>query len=146
MEGGSLVKVILSGRRRKSIEYNKITVRPVDIKGELMFQTEFHFDKKVTHMNIPYYEAVDFIASEMRDEFKQANILTETEDVQILASKVEKPRITRSRAVHKAAELSHDRRKKYIIADGVPCNFLIELGVMSPDGKVHKSTIPNSDR
>ena len=138
MEGEGLVKIILSGRRRKSIQYSKVTVRPVDIKGELMFQAEFHFEKKVTHRNIPYYEAVDFITSEMGDNFKQANILTETEDIQILASKVDRPRITRRKAARKSAGLSHDKRKHYIIPDGTPCDFLMELGVMAPDGRVYK--------
>ena len=32
--------------------------------------------------------------------------------------------------------LSHNKTKNYIIPDGVPCDFLIELGVMSQDGKV----------
>ena len=138
INGGSLIKIILAGKRRKSIEYKKITVRPVDIKGEYMYQAEFHFDKKVTHENIPYYEAIDFVAEKIRDNFKQVNILTETEDIQILAAKPDKPRITRSAASRKAGDLSHDKRKQYIIEDGVPCDFLVELGVMAPDGKVFK--------
>ncbi len=32
--------------------------------------------------------------------------------------------------------LSHNKTKNYIIPDGVPCDFLIELGVMGRDGKV----------
>lgn len=103
-----------------------------------MYQAEFHFDKKVTHENIPYYEAIDFVAEKIRDAFKQVNILTETEDIQILAAKPDKPRITRSAASRKAGDLSHDKRKQYIIEDGVPCDFLVELGVMSPEGKVYK--------
>ena len=38
INGGSLIKIILAGKRRKSIEYKKITVRPVDIKGEYMYR------------------------------------------------------------------------------------------------------------
>ena len=138
INGGGLIKIILAGKRKKSLQYKKITVRPVDIKGEYMYQAEFHFDKKVTHENIPYYEAIDFVAEKIRDAFKQVNILTETEDIQILAAKPDKPRITRSAASRKAGDLSHDKRKRYIIEDGVPCDFLVELGVMSPEGKVYK--------
>lgn len=32
----------------------------------------------------------------------------------------------------------HDNKKNYIIEDGIPCDFLIKLGVMSPEGKVLK--------
>ena len=138
MDGGRLVKIIFAGKRRKSIEYKKVTLRPVTIKGEYMYQAEFHFDKKVTHQNIPYFEGIDFAEKLILEDFKQVNILTETEDIQILASKPEKPRITVQNAARRAGDLSHNKKKHYIIDDGVPCDFLIKLGVMAPDGKVFK--------
>lgn len=137
-DSGKLIKVIFAGKRKKSIEYKKITLRPVTIKGEYMYQAEFHYDKKVTHRNIPYYEGIDFACDVIENDFKQINILTEDEDIQILAAKTDKPKITRQTAQRKAGDLSHDKRKQYIIEDGVPCDFLMELGVMSPEGKVFK--------
>ena len=135
---GRLVKIVFANRRRKSTEYNKVTMRPVSIKGEYMYQAEYHFDKKVIHKNIPYFEGVDFAKALIAEDFKQVNILTEKEDIQILASKPDRPRITRRPASRAAASLEHDRRKQYLIEDGTPCDFLIELGVMTKEGKVHK--------
>ena len=137
-DNGKLIKVIFAGKRKKSIEYKKITLRPVTIKGEYMYQAEYHYDKKVTHQNIPYYEGIDFACDIIENDFKQINILTENEDIQILAAKTDKPKVTRQPAQRKAGDLSHDKKKQYIIEDGVPCDFLIELGVMSPEGKVFK--------
>src|ERR687898_846378 len=37
------------------------------------------------------------------------------------------------------APKEHDRRKRYLLEEGVPVPFLVELGVMTPDGKVRKS-------
>ena len=136
--GDSLVKIIFADKRRKSIEYKKVTLRPVSIKGELMFQAEYHFDKKVTHKNISYFDGVDFAKELIAEDFKQINILTEKEDIQILAAKPDHPRIITKPADRKAANLSHDKRKRYIIEEGKPCDFLIELGVMAEDGKVKK--------
>lgn len=133
-----LIKVIFAGKRKKSIEYKKITMRPISIKGEYMYQAEYHYDNKVTHKNIPYFEGVDFATDIIKDDFKQVNILTENEDIQILASKPEKPKITRHEAKRSAGNLSHDKKKNYIIEDGRCCDFLIELGVMSPEGRVYK--------
>ncbi len=138
MDSGQLVKIIFAGKRKKSLEYKKVTLRPVTIKGEYMYQAEFHYDKKVTHQNIPYYEGIDFACGIIENDFKQINILTETEDIQILASKPEKPKITKQQTQRKAGNLDHDKKKQYIIEDGVPCDFLIELGVMSSEGKVFK--------
>lgn len=137
-DNGKLIKVIFAGKRKKSIEYKKITLRPVTIKGEYMYQAEYHYDKKVTHQNIPYYEGVDFACDIIENDFKQVNILTENEDIQILAAKTDKPKITRQPAQRKAGDLSHDKKKQHIIEDGVPCDFLIQLGVMSPEGKIFK--------
>lgn len=136
--GDSLVKIIFADKRRKSLEYKKVTLRPVSIKGELMFQAEYHFDKKVIHNNIPYFDGVDFAKELIAEDFKQINILTEKEDIQILAAKPDHPRIIAKPADRKAANLSHDKRKRYIIEEGKPCDFLIELGVMTEDGKVKK--------
>ena len=133
-----LVKIIIAGKRRKSVPQKKVTLRPVDIKGEYMYQAEFHFDKKVTHKNIPYFEVIDFAENLIQKDFKQINILMENEDIQILAAKADNPKITRKPSIRKAGDLSHDRKKQYIINDGTPCDFLIELGVMSPEGKVYK--------
>lgn len=133
-----LVKIIIAGKRRKSVPQKKVTLRPVDIKGEYMYQAEFHFDKKVTHKNIPYFEVIDFTENLIQKDFKQINILMENEDIQILAAKADNPKITRKPSIRKAGDLSHDRKKQYIINDGTPCDFLIELGVMSPEGKVYK--------
>jgi len=137
-DSGRLVKVIFAGKRRKSLEYRKITLRPVSIKGEYMYQAEYHFEKKVTHENIPYFEGIDFACRVIEEDFKQINILTETEDIQILAAKTDKPKITRHQAERQAGDLAHNKKKQYIIEDGVPCDFLVKLGVMSPEGKVFK--------
>lgn len=138
MNAEGLVRMVFADRRKKSIEYRKVTVRPVSIRGEYMYQAEFHFDKKVTHKNIPYFEGVDFAERLIYEEFKQINILTETEDIQILAAKPETPRITSMPASRSAANLEHNKQKQYLLPDGRPCDFLIELGVMTPEGKVRK--------
>ena len=144
-DSGSLTKIIFAGKRKKSLEYSKITLRPVTIRGEYMYQAEFHFE------NIPYHEMKDYASQWICEDFKQINILTEAEDIQILAADPENPRITRRayKKLRKAAVLDHNRKKHYIIEDGKPCDFLIKLGVMSPEGKVfqkHYSKFRQIDR
>lgn len=138
MNTDSLVRIVFADKRRKSIEYKKVTMRPVSIRGEYMYQAEFHYDKKVTHRNISYFEGVSFAEKLIAEDFKQINILTETEDIQILAAKPDRPRITRSAAAHKKQSLEHDRQKQYILQDGKPVDFLVELGVMTAEGKVKR--------
>ena len=152
-----LEKLVFSAARNKSIPYKRITVRPINLKGSLAFQAEFAYEKKVTHENFSAEEAVGFCLDEVKRDFKQVNARTRTEEVQILAAKADKPRVTRRNRGGAGSEgkkntaggascapakidprnvLSHNRVKNYIIPDGIPCDFLIELGVMGADGKV----------
>lgn len=136
---GQLVRMIFSNKRKKSLEYNKVTIRPVKLSGQVMYQVEYTFEKKVTHENLDtdavFGKAMDLVTN----EFKQVNIFTATEDIQILASKPTKPekaRITCKPATRGLPTLEHNKTKQYVIADGKPCDFLIRLGVMDESGKV----------
>ena len=42
-------------------------------------------------------------------------------------------------ALENKAVLSHNRTKQYILQDGQPVDFLVGLGVQSPDGRVAKA-------
>lgn len=131
-----LVKIIFSSPREKSLPYRKVMLRPILLQGQRAFQAEFHYEKKVIHKNLKEPEVLDACMDLILRDFKQINIFTEEEDVQILASKPDKPRISRKPGTQKQKNLSHNQAKNYIVAEGVPCDFLIRLGVMDTKGKV----------
>ena len=131
-----LVKMIFGSKRRKSIEYNKVMIRPILLGGELKYQVEYTFPKKVTHENLTADESLEKAVSLVADDFKRVNIFVEGGDIQILASKPDRPKIMRKGGTKVQGNLEHNHTKKYVIPDGVPCDFLIRLGVMGDDGKV----------
>lgn len=135
-------KVVFGGKRKKSQECRKIMIRPVLIRDSLIYQAEFTFEKKVTHENISPAEAAARCVQIIENEFKQVNAFTTRNEFQILASKPENPRITsKPRTGSSCCEcksLSHNKQKNYIIPVGKPCDFLAELKVMSPEGKVYQ--------
>ena len=92
------IKAVFSAKRRKSLEYNKVIIRPVMAGGEIRYQAEYTYDKKVTHNNFAQADSVDF-CMELMNEFKQVNIFTNEQDIQVLASKVDKPHISRKKAL-----------------------------------------------
>lgn len=132
-----LIKVILGNIRKNSNPCKKVTIRPIMLQCKLMFQVEYHFEKKVTHENLSGKEVMLLCQKLISEEFKQINVQTTTEDIQVLASKPEKPKIIRQQVTTRdALNLDHNKEKKYIIPDKEPCEFLIKLGVMGADGKV----------
>lgn len=128
---------VLSNLRKKDEDsFNKATIKPVLIKEDVKLQFTYEFNNKVLHKNLDDSEAVDEIERLLTREFKQAVIFTKESDYHVLISKKEKVTILKKKPTRENIDLSHNRKKTYIIEDGEPCDFLIRLGVMNEKGKV----------
>lgn len=134
----TLISMVISKQRRKSHAILKINVRPVLINSKVMYQAEYHYSNKVTHYNFEKNEFVDFVISEVKNNFKQVNIFTTENDIQILANKIEKAKINTKPPTQKAKDINHNKNKNYLIPDNTPCDFLIKLGVMDENDKVYQ--------
>lgn len=137
-DSGKMIKTVFSRKRRKSDKCSRVLIRPVSRRDSLSYQIEYTYEKKVTHKNITPGEVAEEAFDLAVSKFKQINIITADEEIQVLANKPEKPRITRTCILHDAPDLSHDKKKNYVIPEGRPCDFLIHLGVMDEKGKVYK--------
>lgn len=137
-DSGKMIKTVFSRKRRKSDKCSRVLIRPVSRRDSLSYQIEYTYEKKVTHKNITPGEVAEEAFDLAVSKFKQINIITTDEEIQVLANKPEKPRITRTCILHDAPDLSHDKKKNYVIPEGIPCDFLIHLGVMDEKGKVYK--------
>lgn len=115
----------------------KVKIRPLEKKGELYFQLESFTKTQAFHENAGCGEAKEIIAEYMKT-FRQMQIETVTENISVLTSKKGKVTIQRKKrqTPGKAADLSHNRKKKYILEEGVYVPFLKDLGVMTEEGKV----------
>lgn len=112
---GNIIRIILASKRKKSNPYRKVTIRPVIIKDCLSYQAEYVFDKKVTHENLAKEAAQALVLDLMENTFKQADIFTAKEDIQILASKPQNPRITSKPPTRSMPTLSLDHNRKKTI-------------------------------
>ncbi len=126
-----LARAVLSKPRRES-PYSKVTVRPVLVDEELRYQFEYRQGDKATHSNLPPGEAESELAGLIHRDFRQALLQTPVHDYQVLDGK----KVLRRPPTAKPAGLHHDRRKRRLLEEGKPVPFLVELGVMTPDGKV----------
>ncbi len=162
--GDSLLKIIFSGKRKKSLAYSKVMMRPLKIGGRAKYQAEYTYPKKVTHSNLEAGDARSLALRLVCEDFKQINIFTRDSEIQVLAAKPERPRITHKDLAAPAASpasasaagapaptsgsakvgapvsmqalAAHNRAKNYVLPAGVPCDFLIRLGIMGEDGTV----------
>jgi len=133
----TIIKATFSGIRNKSEKtFNKVTIKKVIIKNEEKHQFEYFYDKNVEHKNLNNNEAVSEMCQFIETYFKQAVINTVDPDYQILVSKKGVPKILKKAATRKFEELSHNKKKNYILNEGEKTPFLIELGIMTAQGKI----------
>ncbi|WP_375137241.1 class I SAM-dependent methyltransferase [Paenibacillus pabuli] len=123
-------------RRRDNVSYTKVQVKPVTLKNQLHYQFAFHYTNKVLHENLTPAEAVERMTLLCEETFRQGLLCTTDADYQILISKKYKVSILTKSASKTAVDLSHNRKKQYVLEDGVPVSFLVELGIMSEEGRV----------
>lgn len=137
VKDASLIDLVISNPRQKGPETaDKVTVRPVQLRQDLNYQFAYYQGEKVRHENLPPEETEARILELMSERFRQARFRTGTTDYQVLVSKRGKPSILRRAASQETGDLSHNRRKQYIIPEDVPNPFLARLGVMNARGKV----------
>lgn len=116
--------------------FTKVVIKPVMLKQKLNYQLTYHYKNKVTHENIPGGSLSGHLKPLFEQTFRQAQIFTSEADFQILISKKHKVSILKKSATKKPGELTHNRTKKYILDEGTPVPFLVELGIMNSEGKV----------
>ena len=131
-----LVRIIISKSRIKG-EKRKIQIRPILLKGALVFQAEDYKQKQVFHQNLSGKEALEKIGEWMQ-EMQQLELLHQDGRVNMLISKKGKITLKQSKNGCPApqADLSHNRKKKYILDPQVKVPFLEDLGVQTSEGKI----------
>jgi SAM-dependent methyltransferase len=127
----------------KGAELSKIKVRPVLLKGNLLFQASEFKGKQVFHNNYSKEELLHKLSEWLTNYFKQVELRTQSKLVTILISKKGNATIkiknkTNSQ-VKTELNLSHNREKSYVLPEGTPVPFLKDLGVMTEEGKVVKA-------
>lgn len=136
LEEGTLIKIILSGARKKSQPYQRVVIRPVLLRQQLRYQVEYHYEKKVTHENLEEEVVLPIVLPLIADHFKQVNVFAQTGDYQIIAGNPDRAKIIKKPPTKVLESLAHNEEKVYILPEDKPCDFLIRLGVMGSDGKV----------
>ncbi len=142
----SLEQIVLSDSRRKEVAV-KIKIRPVLVKGELLFQETLYRGTQVFHHNYNKEQIQNRIFDLLVGEdalFGQAQFAALDRDASVLVSKKGKVTLKEKRRAVSClkpdeSKLDHNRARQYILKEGCPVDFLVGLGVQSPDGKVTKA-------
>lgn len=151
---GHMKQMILSNPVRKD-EILKVRIRPVGLRSEVVFQAEELIGKQAFHKNLSRDESMEYITRMLQGTFRQAELLSQLGTGMVLVSKKGTMTVKMKKAAASDAMntgkgqsekrpkimpdpvvLSHNRQKRYVLEEGVPVPFLIDLGVMTAEGKI----------
>ena len=141
-----LEQITVSGPKKKIAAddehaVRKIRIRPVSIKGQLVFQEQEYTKKQVFHKNQTKEQTIDALV-EMMTQYKQLQATGAGFEVNVLSGKKDNLTIKHKRNKESNGDtkdkklLTHNREKAYILPKDKPVPFLIDLGVQSKDGKI----------
>lgn len=150
----NLTQITISGIKRAVMPkehegIQKIQIRPILIKGQLMFQAAGYTEKQVFHSNLSGEETITFIKEKM-NFYKQlqahgkgikVSVLSGKKGNLAIKSEIEEKNedlVNEKEDSQRKKALSHNREKDYILPKDVPVPFLVDLGVQTKDGKIIK--------
>ena len=134
-----LIKIVFSDR--KSGDFNKVIIKPIILKSTKNIQIESFKNNKAFHKNIDLnnLQELENILKEYIENFKQILLQIEGADISFIRKKESFSRKEKESSLVKSSN-EHNKKKQYILNEGDKIDFLIELGLMSVEGKILKSS------
>ena len=134
-----LIKIVFSDRQ--SGDFNKVIIKSIILKSGKNIQIESFKDNKAFHKNIKLnnFQEIENILKESIENFKQILLQIEASNISFIRKKDNFTRKENKNNLIKNSN-EHNKKKKYILNEGEKIDFLIELGLMSAEGKILKAS------
>lgn len=136
MTNGTFINGTISQPRMKSDDIKRVRMKPIELRGQLHIQFELQYERVLEHENILLADVGEKL-EELLNRFRQVHAEFTDEEVHIQISKKFKV-MWKSKKVasKKTVNLSHNRKKNYLLDEDKAYPFLVRLGVQTPEGKV----------
>jgi SAM-dependent methyltransferase len=133
----SFVRAVFSGEQKGlSVQWTKVTVRPVEIKGALNLQFSHFDDKRDITKNYPFEEAASKVDELLALPFRNISVESSAGGIQVNISKKGKALVSKLKPSAAPEEISHDRQKNKLLSIENAGPFLKAVGIMTQDGRI----------
>jgi SAM-dependent methyltransferase len=132
-----LIRATFSGEQKgSSLQWNKVVVRPVEIKGEIHLQFSYFDDKKDITKNY-LADAASKVDELLALPFRNIFVESKTGGLQVNVSKKGKAIVNEVKPPKTSTtDLAHDRQKNRLLSAENAEPFLKAVGIMTQDGKI----------
>ena len=135
-----ILKLVVSNKMNKDVEYNKITFLLKENNKKQYYQIEKYTDKQVFHENIDINILEEKILEYVSSNYKQVSAWSKANTFDLKISKKGKVLFRNKKSDNmNIASKSHNKEKNYILKEGMIIEPLIDLGVFTKEGKVINS-------
>lgn len=128
---------------REATPWLKLNARPVSLKSGEVFQWTYRGIREESHVNRTAAETAFEVSHHLTQHdhiYREAHLQTIQADFRLRRLSAEEVEVRRQKPSRtKAAPKTHNRRKSYLIPEGTTVPFLVELGVMTPKGRVKEA-------
>ncbi len=114
---------------------SKVSIRPVSIKGQRMYQLESFRGTQAFHRNVDEAGLIA-AAGELEGAFRQVLIVSGTESRQYVLKRNGSYKCSNTAAAVARPAAEHNRQKEYILSEGEEIPALVDLGVFTRDFKI----------
>ena len=134
----NFVRAVFSGQQKgSSLQWVKVVVRPVEIKGARNLQFSYFDAKKDITRNYPLEESAAQVDELLALAFRNIFVENTTGNLQVNISKKGKALVNEVKAASPSIpDLSHDRQKSRLLTAENAEPFLKAVGIMTQDGKI----------
>ncbi|MCR4790293.1 MAG: SAM-dependent methyltransferase [Treponemataceae bacterium] len=138
----NIYKDIQSGTLAKASQNSNFQKIKISRKEDSTFYVEQFTQKQAFQKQLKAQELLEFLKENIGKNFKHVYLETQEGRYSFLTNKKGKTRLLTQKASNPSSPASmltcpgQNRKKKYIIEEGIPVPFLIQLGVMNSEGKV----------
>jgi SAM-dependent methyltransferase len=135
-----LVRATFSGRQHgEALAWEKVTVRPIEVRGKTAVQFVYYDDKKCITKNFADAELAANLDTLLQLPFKNIQVSTAACEIHVNVGKSGKATVHRSARAARAIEApgrTHDRQKDLLLPEGKPDAYLQAIGFMTGDGQI----------
>ena len=136
----NIIKGIISSKKNKDGKYEKGKIQKIIVNNKELIQISLFTKTQVFHSNYDLNEINNKLNELMNNEFNNLELTTNSFIYYYRITSKGKLLTNKKKNNEEILSINHDRKKKYLLEEGIVVPPLVDLGVMMPDGRVVKSS------
>ena len=135
-----IIKGTISGIKKDNTKYIKAKLQKIELKANYLIQLSLYTQKQVFHQNYNNDEIKDIIINQLETNFNNLELITSDYTYSYRITSKGKVLSNKKKNKEEFVITTHNKKKNYLIEEGMIVPALVDLGIMTSEGKIIKSS------